>query len=86
MCDRQWEAWQSGARSQVGPTLTWLRPTDRRQPKGIIEVALPEALQLLRSKEPEPDRFGVRLLQSCPLVGGQGGAPLRRVGDGQCFT
>ena len=66
--------------------LIRLRSTDCREPEGIIEVAFPEALQLLRTEEPEPDRFGVGVLKGCLIVGGQRRAPLRRVGNGQCFT
>jgi hypothetical protein len=86
MRDRQWETGQSSPRPEVSPTLTWSWATDCRQSKGIVEVPLPEALQFPRAEEPEPDRFGVGLLQGCPLVGGQGRAPLRRFGYGQCFT
>jgi len=64
----------------------WLWSTDCRQPEGIIEVAVPEALQLLRAQKSEPDRFGVSKLKGCPIVGSQGRAPLGRVGYGQCFT
>ena len=86
MRDRQREAGESGTGTEVGPTLIWLWPTDCRQPEGIIEVAFPEAFQLLRAQEPEPDRIGVGKLKGCPIVGGQGRAPRRRVGGGQCFT
>lgn len=70
MRDRQWEAGQPGPRPEIGPALTWSWPTDCRQPEGVIEVAFPEALQLFRAQEPEPDRFGVGPLKEYPLVGG----------------
>jgi hypothetical protein len=49
MRDRQWEAGQSSPGPQVGPTLIGPWSTDGRQPEGIVEMAFPEAAQLLRS-------------------------------------
>jgi hypothetical protein len=84
--DRQRQTGQTGARSQVCPTLSRLRVPDRREAEGVVEMALPEPSQLSRPQEPEADRRCIGPLQGLGVACAYPRMPFGGVAVGQCFT